>query len=254
MPTSRSDSTGRLRIGELAALADTTTRAIRHYHAIGLLTEPERDDSGYRRYGAEDLIRLIRIRRLRELDMPLDQIADHLSGESSDPRAALRSLAVDISRQIEGLEELRAKVLGLVASNALEAPAETWRAALQKHGRLAVGTPLPSGERAAVELLDALHPDGIDGVIAQTSELTSDRSFVERLEPLLQRFRNLPEDADERLLERLAADYVALLPPPQQRPPAVDVDAMEKLIGDRLSRAQLRCMHLVRQMFRDRDR
>ena len=253
MATTDSDSTGRLRIGELAALADTTTRTIRHYHAIGLLAEPERDDSGYRRYGAEDLIRLIRIRRLRDLDMPLDHVADHLSGESSDPLAALRSLAADISVQIDALEGLRAKVLGLIASNAHEAPAEIWRAALQQFGRLGARTPLPTGERAAVELLDALHPDGIQGVIAQASALTSDRSFFERLEPLLHRFRTLPEDADERLVEQLAADYVALLPPPQQRPPAVDVNAMEKLIGDHFSPAQLRCLHLVRQMFQDRD-
>ncbi|MGZ4235623.1 MAG: MerR family transcriptional regulator [Solirubrobacteraceae bacterium] len=33
MSTVDSDSTPRLRIGELAALADTTTRTIRHYHA-----------------------------------------------------------------------------------------------------------------------------------------------------------------------------------------------------------------------------
>ena len=60
-------SSGQLRIGQLAALAATTTRTIRHYHAIGLLPEPERDESGYRRYGAEHLVRLIRIRRLRSL-------------------------------------------------------------------------------------------------------------------------------------------------------------------------------------------
>ncbi|MGZ4220105.1 MAG: hypothetical protein ACXVHB_15390 [Solirubrobacteraceae bacterium] len=185
--------------------------------------------------------------------MPLDQIADHLSGESSDLPAALHSLAADISRQIEELEELRAKVLGLVASGALEAPAETWRAALQHHGHLEAGTPLPTGERAAVELLDALHPHGIRGVITQTSALTADPSFVERLEPLLHRFRTLPVDADEKLIERLAADYVALLPAPQQRPTAVDIDAMDKLIGDRLSPAQLRCMHVMRRLFEFRD-
>jgi DNA-binding transcriptional MerR regulator len=254
MSTNASYSTPRLRIGELASLADTTTRTIRHYHAIGLLAEPDRDDSGYRRYGAEELISLIRIRRLRDVHMPLDQIANHLSRESSDLPTALRSLAADISRQIEALEALRAKVLGLIASSQLEAPVETWRAALQRHGHLEAGTPLPTGERASVELLDALHSDGIQGVIAQTSELTSDPSFVERLGALLHRFRTLPDDADEEVIERLAADYVALLPTPEHRPPAVDVDAMDKLVGDRLSSAQLRCMRVVRRLFEVRDR
>jgi DNA-binding transcriptional MerR regulator len=35
-----------LTIGDLARLAGTT---VRHYHAIGLLDEPPRDESGYRR-------------------------------------------------------------------------------------------------------------------------------------------------------------------------------------------------------------
>jgi DNA-binding transcriptional MerR regulator len=42
---------GQLRIGELADLAGVTVRTIRHYHAKGLLAEPPRDPSGYRRYG-----------------------------------------------------------------------------------------------------------------------------------------------------------------------------------------------------------
>ena len=41
-----------LTIGQLAAYAGVTVRTVRHYHQIGLLPEPERDASGYRRYGA----------------------------------------------------------------------------------------------------------------------------------------------------------------------------------------------------------
>ncbi len=41
-----------LTISQLAAYAGVTVRAVRHYHQIGLLPEPERDASGYRRYGA----------------------------------------------------------------------------------------------------------------------------------------------------------------------------------------------------------
>jgi DNA-binding transcriptional MerR regulator len=67
-----------LTIGELARLAGTTVRAVRHYHAEGLLEEPERDHSGYRRYGANDLIRLVRIRRLREVGVPLARIGELL--------------------------------------------------------------------------------------------------------------------------------------------------------------------------------
>ncbi|WP_344167895.1 MerR family transcriptional regulator [Kribbella lupini] len=37
-----------LTISRLAAYAGVTVRAVRHYHQIGLLPEPERDHSGYR--------------------------------------------------------------------------------------------------------------------------------------------------------------------------------------------------------------
>ena len=44
----RSRGTASLTIGQLAAHVGVTVRAIRHYHARGLLTEPARDASGYR--------------------------------------------------------------------------------------------------------------------------------------------------------------------------------------------------------------
>ncbi|HUZ52311.1 MAG TPA: MerR family DNA-binding transcriptional regulator [Streptosporangiaceae bacterium] len=57
-----------LTIGQLAAYAGVTVRAVRHYHQIGLLPEPERDASGYRRYGATAVVSLISyLDRLREI-------------------------------------------------------------------------------------------------------------------------------------------------------------------------------------------
>ena len=58
-----------LTIGELARLAGVTPKAIRHYHKVGLLREPERSEAGYRLYGAEDLLRLGRVRRLAGLGL-----------------------------------------------------------------------------------------------------------------------------------------------------------------------------------------
>jgi DNA-binding transcriptional MerR regulator len=39
-----------MRIGELAGLVGISTRAIRHYHRVGLLAEPARKANGYREY------------------------------------------------------------------------------------------------------------------------------------------------------------------------------------------------------------
>ncbi|MDT0466653.1 MerR family transcriptional regulator [Streptomyces gibsoniae] len=44
-------------IGQAAAFAGVTVKTIRHYHQNGLIYEPHRDSSGYRRYGTADLLR-----------------------------------------------------------------------------------------------------------------------------------------------------------------------------------------------------
>jgi DNA-binding transcriptional MerR regulator len=234
----------KLRIGELAELTGTTTRAIRHYHAIGLLPEPARDDSGYRRYGAAHLVRLVRIRRLRALGMPLEQIAAHLSGDP-DLESSLRSLADDLGRQIAALRALQERVLALAVSKTLDAPVEAWREAL--------GVPaLPAGEHEAVGLLDALHPGGIAGVLAQSSALLATPDLAARLGPLLERFRALPDDASA--VERLAAELAAVLPRPPQAAPPLELDTMDRLLGDRFTPAQRACLRRLRQLLEERGR
>ena len=80
-----------LTISQLAAYAGVTVRAVRHYHQIGLMPEPTRDGSGYRTYGAGDVVRLIRIRTLAEAGVPLARVQELLDatpeefGEAVDP-------------------------------------------------------------------------------------------------------------------------------------------------------------------------
>ena len=87
----------------------------------------------------------------------------------------MRSLAADLSREIETLEEIRTRALELAASTRLGDPMETWQAALRRHGLLGEGAVVPARDRQAVELVDGLHPDGIDGVLQQSSGPLSDR-------------------------------------------------------------------------------
>ncbi|GEP35247.1 MerR family transcriptional regulator [Nocardioides szechwanensis] len=72
-----------LTIGRLAAYSGVTTRAVRHYHQIGLLPEPERDASGYRTYAAPAVVRLIRIRTLAEAGVPLARVEELLAAGDS---------------------------------------------------------------------------------------------------------------------------------------------------------------------------
>jgi DNA-binding transcriptional MerR regulator len=57
--------------GQLAAYTGVTVRAVRHYHQRGLLAEPARDASAYRRYDGRAAVELIRIKTLAEAGMPL---------------------------------------------------------------------------------------------------------------------------------------------------------------------------------------
>ncbi|MEV7616418.1 MerR family transcriptional regulator [Streptomyces sp. NPDC089799] len=57
-------------IGEAAVLAGTTPTAIRHHHRAGVLPEPERGPDGRRRYGYDDLVRILWAVRMTELGLP----------------------------------------------------------------------------------------------------------------------------------------------------------------------------------------
>ncbi|MEU1080810.1 MerR family transcriptional regulator [Streptomyces sp. NPDC005908] len=65
-----------VKIGDAAAFVGTTPRAIRHYHEIGLVPEPVRGGDDRRRYGYEDMIRLLWIRRMADAGVALDDIRD----------------------------------------------------------------------------------------------------------------------------------------------------------------------------------
>jgi MerR family transcriptional regulator, repressor of the yfmOP operon len=66
-PPDEADTTPRLRIGEAAALAGVSTRTLRYYQELGLLTPSGTTAGGARRYSDADVARLHRIRHLRDL-------------------------------------------------------------------------------------------------------------------------------------------------------------------------------------------
>ncbi|MFF2188833.1 MerR family transcriptional regulator [Streptomyces sp. NPDC058155] len=64
------------KIGDVAALVGTTPRAIRHYHDMGLIPEPGRGGDGRRRYGFQDVVRLLWIRKMADAGIALDDIRE----------------------------------------------------------------------------------------------------------------------------------------------------------------------------------
>src|SRR5689334_6821946 len=98
-----------MRIGELAGLVGISTRAIRHYHDVGLLAEPARKANGYREYSLRDAVELARVRRLTELGLSLDEVGDALAGDAGrDLAEILRELDADLARQEADLRQRRA--------------------------------------------------------------------------------------------------------------------------------------------------
>jgi MerR family transcriptional regulator, thiopeptide resistance regulator len=95
-----------LKIGELARRTGLTVRTLHHYDDIGLLSPSGRSASGYRLYDIHDIERLHRIQALRQLDIPLAEIATLLQGDTTD-------LQTVIDRQISALEHQARRALQL---------------------------------------------------------------------------------------------------------------------------------------------
>lgn len=95
---------------EVAELAGTSLRTVRHYHDVGLLDEPARRSNGYKTYGVEHLVRLVWIRRMTGLGFSLAQVAA-MDADGVDDAAAAEldaKLAADIERLQAIREDLRA--------------------------------------------------------------------------------------------------------------------------------------------------
>jgi DNA-binding transcriptional MerR regulator len=216
-----------LHIGELARCAGVTSRAIRHYHATGLLPEPPRDAAGYRRYGPADLTRLVNIGRLRALGMPLDHIAKTLEDSpqsGAELPAALLALAVDVDAEIERLRGVHERLLTLADSDDLVSASDVLTAGLRARG-----------------LVDPVHPTGMLGM---AGPLLSDPEGIERYKALLQRFQVVSADQ----VDDLAADFAELIPLPATAVQPVEVPMMDRLFGDRLTPAQRACMGKLRTL------
>jgi DNA-binding transcriptional MerR regulator len=99
----------RVRIGYAAAFARTTPRAIRHYHAIGLLAEPERGSDDRRRYGYDDMIRLLWIRKMADAGIPLGDIRAGFVGATGIERS-LALLEESLAAKAAAIEAQRAAV------------------------------------------------------------------------------------------------------------------------------------------------
>ena len=113
-----------LTISQLASYAGVTVRAVRHYHARGLLPEPGRDRSGYRRYDAGAVVELIRIRTLAEAGVPLSRVRDLLAAGEEEFAGAVEEIDRRLRAEIRQRQRHRERIAQLAAGDSLALPPE----------------------------------------------------------------------------------------------------------------------------------
>jgi DNA-binding transcriptional MerR regulator len=96
-------------IVDIARLAGTTSRTLRHYGDVGLLAPSRIGTNGYRYYDAQSLLRLQRILLLRELGLGIPSIAEVMDGQSDSAHALALHLEW-LAREKERLDRQIASV------------------------------------------------------------------------------------------------------------------------------------------------
>jgi DNA-binding transcriptional MerR regulator len=197
-----------LTIGQLAAYAGVTIRAVRHYHQVGLLPEPERNSSGYRTYDVDAVVRLIRIRTLVEAGVPLARVQELLDAGATTFAEATVRIDRDLRARIRELQEHRRRIAQLASGDSLAVPDEV--AAYLERVR-AIGAPdsLIEAERDAWILVAARYPDRIAAFMADKVRQLEDPRVV-RFYRLVSRLLTGEEQASEELIREMADLMVEL--------------------------------------------
>lgn len=166
-----------LTISQLAWYAGVTVRAVRHYHAKGLLPEPERDHSGYRRYDAHAVVELIRIRTLAEAGVPLARVRELLAAGEEEFTAAVADIDLRLRAEIRERQRHRQRIAQLAAGDSLALPPEAV-AYLDRLRGLGLPDLMVDGERDAWILVAAQLPQHMSLYIKLKQQQLDDPATV----------------------------------------------------------------------------
>lgn len=191
-----------LTIGQLASYAGVTIRAVRHYHQVGLMPEPERDASGYRTYDADAVVRLIRIRTLAEAGVPLARVQELLDADAKTFSEATAQIDRELRAQIRELQEHRRRIAQLASGDSLAVPE-----AVADYLEMvrAIGAPelLISAERDAWILVAARYPEQIAAFMEDKVRQLEDPRVV-RFYQSISRMLSGDEKENEHLVPEMA--------------------------------------------------
>jgi DNA-binding transcriptional MerR regulator len=212
-PGARTRSDGAvLTIGQLAVHVGVTVRAIRHYHQRGLLAEPVRDRSGYRRYDTQAVIDLIRIKTLADAGVPLSQVRQLLDSHPAEFAGTVARIDQTLQDRIRDLERLRRQLAGLMAGERLVLPAEVTDL-LDQMRSLGVSERAMTLERDGWTLLMARVPEQVAEWAADKSAALADPDFRRLFVAWDQAYDWEPDDPRLIELANQAATWLAKQPP-----------------------------------------
>ncbi len=164
-------------IGQLAAYAGVTIKAVRHYHKRGLLEEPPRDSSGYRRYTAQHAIELVKIRTLAEAGVPLARVKELLAAGPDRFAAAITEVDRTLQERARELRHTRERIARLGAGDRLFVSADV-ADYLERLRALGVSPRAVQSERDGWILLQSASPKAAAVWFAEKLEAIEDPEFV----------------------------------------------------------------------------
>ncbi len=167
-----------LTISQLASYAGVTVRAVRFYHQKGLLPEPERDHSGYRRYDAGAVVELIRIRTLAEAGVPLSRVKELLAADAEEFATAVEDIDRRLRAEIRERQWHRERIARLAAGDSLALPPEAV-AYLERLRALDIPERIIDGERDAWILVAARLPERMGAYIQSKQDQLDDPTVVD---------------------------------------------------------------------------
>lgn len=185
---------------QLAELAGTTVKAVRYYHRIGLLEVPERASNGYKRYEVAHLIRLLQIKRLSDLGIPLSEVSA-MEHPDEAPEEAIRVLDAELEATVTRLNRVR-EDLALILRHRAPAYVPTAFAPISRS--------LSERQRSLLMVYSS--------VLSEES-LTGFRALLGEPADTDEEFEGLPPDADDATIDRLASRMLPVVKNSRERHP-----------------------------------
>ncbi|MFG3621175.1 MerR family transcriptional regulator [Nocardia sp. NPDC047654] len=196
-------------IGQAAAFVGVTVKTVRHYHKLGLVAEPDRDSSGFRRYGSAELLRLVQVRTLAAAGVQLAEIGPMLDADATSFATALTDAEQKLTARIEELIARR-DTLRRLADGDRALLGDRAVALLQRMA----GLGFPGGEVASTRegwvLARALVPEGFDDYLTHLEHALDDPRYVALIQRAAQAAAWEPDDPRiDELATAMADHYLA---------------------------------------------